>query len=1835
MMISLSGYQITEAISANEKNLIYRGIQQISQQSSEQSSQIPVIIKTLASSNPTLEEITRLKQEYTLMHSVNIPGIVQAYELKRYQNSYALILEDFGGQSLQEWIANQSVTIQQGLEIAIALVKIVGQLHQARIIHKDINPSNIIINPDNKEVKLTDFSIASRLDRENTDLTNGNLLEGTLAYMSPEQTGRMNRFLDYRTDFYSLGVTFYQLFTGKLPFNTTDPMEMVHCHLAVEAISPQQHRPELDATIAAIILKLLSKTAEDRYQTAAGLQADLETCLSELQTTGMINSFPPGMRDRASVLLIPQKLYGREAEVQTLLDAFERVSKRTSEIMLVSGYSGVGKTSVVYEIHKPIVKTRGYFIAGKFDQYDSNIPYAAIIQAFQKLIRQLLTEPSQNLKNWQQKILGSLKQNAQVIIDVIPELELILGEQPPVPQLGIYEAQNRFHRVFREFINVFCQAEHPLVIFLDDLQWADPATLKLLEFLMTDPDHQYLFVIGAYRENEVSPTHLTMQTLETIKASGTFIHNIELKPLSHQHIRELIADTLKADPENHHICQLALLIENKTQGNPFFLTQILKTLATEKLLNYDLTLAKWQWDIAKIQGIGITDYNVVQLIARNLSKLPEDTQKVLKFAACIGNQFNLDILAIVNEQSTTETALKLWNALELGLVLPLSDAYKITMLLDSDSPLIPEHQWAENYRQTILGDRQNSLNIDYKFLHDRVQQAAYSLIPESEKQLTHLKIGRLLLANLPPDTQKNQIFTLVNQLNLAIDLIENSSEKYELAALNLMAAKKAKSATAYKAALNYLNIGLNLLEADSWDRYYDLTLNLYVQAGEIEYLSANPERGNFLAALAIAKAKSILDIIPIYEVKMQFYVNQSQAQKALETAEDILAQLKIQFPHSKSQILKEIRLLKEELSSRLPATADLINLPEMTDPYQLAAIRILQSAIGAAFHVNSLLLELMILTMVKLCVVNGNSPLATYAYVNYAMILSGFYGQLEKAYEFARVSLALMEQYQDSGWQIDCKVMDIIYVLILPVHVHLKETIAPLFKAWEIGMNDGDLEYGFYCLVQHTNHMFFSGHPLNLLIIQQKHYLELIKKSKLEFHSLLGQLSYQMVFNLIYPSQLPLCLGESSQKEAEIVQLFEETNNITLLLMINHYKTILAYLFKFCEPAANFGELTDKYKKGGVGSFQYYAHNFYYSLALLANLDRIDVPSKQRYLKIISANQKQMKLWAAHCPENFQHKYDLVEAERAKFRGRDTQAIAHYEKAIAGARQQGYIQEEALANELAGEFHLSRDRENMGRFYITEAHQGYLRWGAIAKVKQLETQYPEILGQIAISPSQSTEITRTRTTAPTGLNLLDLPTVMKAAQAISSEIVLSNLLEKLMTILLQNSGAQKGVLMLNDNNNLTIAVMGEVDGDRIRVLQSCPKEMSDTVPMSALNYVQRTQQSLVVNNAIDEEILANDTYILKHQPKSVLCIPISARGQAIGLLYLENNLTTGAFTSDRLEVLQLLSSQAAISLENARLYSNLANANQQLEDYNNNLEQKVEQRTQELQATLKQLQKTEAQLIQTEKMSSLGQMVAGIAHEINNPINFIAANLDPANDYIQDLLELLDLYQTNFPKVPPEIEAKIEDIDLEYLSEDLLKILSSMKNGSDRIRDVVLGLRTFSRLDEAEIKRIDIHTGLDSTLMILQHRLNNINLIKQYGKLPLVQCYAGDLNQVFFNILDNSIYALSLAASPTNNQKINSENQTVTMPTILVATEQIDRDSISIKIRDNGPGIPQALCEKIFEPFFTTKPVGSGKGLGLSISHQIIVEKHHGQLICHSSPGNGAEFTIILPIQAD
>ena len=722
-MILLTGYQITEQIYSGVNTVIYRGIWQ--------KHNLPVIVKTLKSEYPTLEEITRLRHEYKIRKNlINLEDIVNCYRIETHDNGVALTLEDFGGLALSNFLTSIKLNLTQFLEIAVQLAQSLGKIHQNQIIHKDIKPHNIIIHPETYQVKITDFSISSRLVRENASPSYPNLLEGTLAYISPEQTGRMNRAIDYRSDFYSLGVTFYEMLTGELPFSAIDPLELVHCHIARIPPTPHSLKPEIPEAISAIVMKLLAKTAEDRYQSADGLRFDLETCLAQLQASGNISDFTAGNADRAGQLLIPQKLYGRETEVAALLAAFNRVSgvenKTDShagvELILVSGYSGIGKSCLVNEVQKPIVRQRGYFISGKFDQFKRNIPYASVIQAFQSLIRQLLTESAASIVTWKQKLLSALGSSGKVVTDVIPEVELIIGKQPEVPQLGPTESQNRFNLVFKQFITVFTAKKHPLVVFLDDLQWADSASLKLIELLVTDSESKYLLLIGAYRDNEFSATHPLIQTIENIQKTGAGlsekISNIVLNPLDLSHVEQLISETLESK-NSEKIQLLAELLFNKTQGNPFFLTQLIRTLYQEKLLVYDFPLSRWQWDIDHIQAIGITDCNVVELIARNIRKLPLSAQSALKLAACIGNRFNLEVLAIVSEKSQKETALSLWDALQAGLILPLSNDYKIPLVFEGS--------------ETGLSGLQD-VRVGYRFLSQKSTAAVCNVVRHPAKE---------------------------------------------------------------------------------------------------------------------------------------------------------------------------------------------------------------------------------------------------------------------------------------------------------------------------------------------------------------------------------------------------------------------------------------------------------------------------------------------------------------------------------------------------------------------------------------------------------------------------------------------------------------------------------------------------------------------------------------------------------------------------------------------------------------------------------------------------------------------------------------------------------------------------------------------------------------------------------------------------------------------------------------------------------------------------------------------------------------------------------------------
>ncbi|BAZ15480.1 multi-sensor signal transduction multi-kinase [Calothrix sp. NIES-4071] len=1765
--LKIPGYEITEVIHEGLNTIVYRAV---SQSTSEK-----VILKVLKAEYPSLEEITRLKHEYSITQNLDIEGIVKVVRLEQASH-HILVLEDFGGISLHSFLADQQLSLISFLGIAIQLAKCLISLYTHQIIHKDIKPSNIIINPESGIVKLTDFSIASRISQE-AQLISASKLEGTLAYISPEQTGRMNRTVDYRSDFYSLGATFYEMLTGQLPFQSDDALEIVHCHIAKQPPCILDFNPNVPSVIAAIITKLMAKNAEDRYQSAAGLLADLERCLDELKNIGKITDFLPGESDRISQLNIPQKLYGREKEVETLLAAFDSISQGESQLLLVAGYSGIGKSSLVHEVHKPIVRQRGYFLCGKFDQFQRAIPYASLIQAFQSLMRQLLVENATRLFSWKEKLLTALGNNGQVIIDVIPELELIIGTQPPVVELGATERQNRFNQVFCAFVSVFAQKEHPLVIFLDDLQWADIATLKLMQQLVTDSNTQYLLLIAAYRDNEVSPTHPFIQTVEEIQKTRT-INQITLPSLNISQVHQLVNDTLNIT-DNYITQDLVSLLFNKTFGNPFFLTQLLTTLYQEKLIKYNFTLKCWEWNITQIQSVGITNLGIVELMASKISKLPAATQSALQLAACIGATFKLDVLATVSEKPASDIIKSLWSALEQGLILPLNHNYQA-----------PTEQLLLICDESLQKFGFDETGLEFKFLHDRVQQAAYSLIPESSKQTIHLKIGKLLL-NYYSSELEAYILNIVNHLNIGANLLDLQAEKEELSKLNLLAGRKAKTANAPTASTEYLNIGIQLLPDNSW-HHYDLTLNLYVELIEAEYLNTNFERLQQLCEIVLIHAKDILDTIKVYELKILSYNSQFQPQLAIEIGLDVLNKLGV--------------TLIEELPKDIDVEG-LENLPQIEDTYQIAVLKILNQLAYSTYLTAPDLYVKVVFTMVDICIHYGNSETTAFAYVSCG-VLCQVIGEVDLGYKYGLLSLKILDKFNAITFA--PKVLVLYNICVRHWKEHGKLTLNAFSEAFNIGVETGDIEYACIASLLFCIYSFLTGEALPVLDEQYRKYLDYTKSVKQEYSTYCLQIWHQLALNLQSVNQgfnenTCRLIGDSFNED-ELLPIFIESNQLNLLFGVYFSKLILAYLFQQYEQAIEYSRLVEQYAVSARATMMIVQHKFYDSLALLKHYPNVSAQEQAQYLAQVIANQNQMKIWSSHCAANNQHKYDLVEAEKCRILGQNWEATQLYNSAIELALLNGYIQEQAIASELAGEFYLAFGNTKVAKTYLNDAHYAYEQWGATAKVKDLESRYP----YLTFRKRESTSPTTTTSTQTTNnYSSLDSATIIKASQTLSSEIVLSSLLNQLMHLLRENAGAQKVCFIANTGEQLFLEAVLTEELDEAQVLQSLPIEKCNILPLSLIDYVQRTLTPVILDDATQSENFSTDTYISANFCLSVLVFPVIHQSKLQGILYLENNLTKAAFTQDRVELLSVIAAQAAISLQNARFYTTLEN---RVEERT----QELAQSNQELQATLEKLHQTQVQLIQSEKMSSLGQLVAGIAHEINNPINFIYGNLTYTHEYTQSLFDLLKVYQQNYPKPVEEIIDTTEEIDLDYIQDDLPKILDSMKNGAERVKSIVLSLRNFARLDEAESKKVNIHEGLDNTLMILQQKLGTIQVIKQYADLPEVYCFAGELNQVFMNILNNAIDAV--ATKPENDS------------TIWIRTAVKENNQIAITIADNGAGIKPEIKPKIFDPFFTTKPVGQGTGLGLSISHQII-EQHQGQLLCSSELGVGTEFTILLP----
>lgn len=1556
---NLCGYRLVAKLDAAEPTLRERGARTVvyrAQPSERVGAQAEtVVIKLLAAEYPTYEELLNFRHQYTISKNLDLPGVVRVYSLETCDRGYALVMEDFGGVSLARYRQNACLPLVDVLEIAIQLADTLHALGRERIVHKDIKPANILINPATKQVKLIDFGIATQLPREHQQLSSPNLLEGTLAYLAPEQTGRMNRKIDYRTDFYSLGVTLYELLTGKLPFVAEDPIDLIHAHLERVAVSVDLVNPDLPAVVAQIVARLMAKNAEDRYQSALGLKFDLDLCLKLWQTTGTISEFELGVRDLSDRFTMPERLYGRELAVQTLLNAFDRVATGNSELVLVAGPSGIGKTALINELHKPITRQHGYFIAGKFDQFNRNIPLSGFILAFRDLIGQLESESDSQLADWRERILAAVGENGRVLIEVIPELERIIGTQAPVAELSGTAAQHRFNGIFQKFIAVFTTAAHPLTIFLDDLQWADSASLESIEVLMAGKG--YLLMLGAYRDREVSPVHPLMLTIDRLQQSRKIVSTITLTPLNFDNTNRLVADTLHCSIDRAQ--PLTELIDLKTQGNPFFVTQFLKALHQDGEIWFNPE-GYWECDIASIHALALSD-DIVEFMAAQLQKLPPATQHLLELAACIGDKFDLETLAIVSQQSQLSVATALWQGLQAGSILPTNQIYKFWQ---AETPTPPHSSHPSTYR----------------FLHDRVQQAAYSLIPAQQQHQTHLQIGRLLLTNTPAAQRGERLFEIVNHLNLAICSIELSvsgsaglAERELLVQLNLDAARKARAANAYAAAFNYAQIGVNLVGELGWTHQYRLTLALHETLAEAAFLNGDFEAVPLLAAVVLEQAKTPLDRVKTYETIVHFHAIRQQHQEAVSQGLEILQQLGIKLAPKPNRLTIFRELLQTKLALAGKSDRQLFDLPEIVDPTQLAKLRILDLVQAPAFFCCQELMAILSMVGIRLTLREGNTPWAASFYATYCIVISGL-GELKQTYRLGQLAIMLADRFGELS--ISARINVVAPWYTRPWQEHLRTTIPMLDESVRMAIDSGNLQYiGINAGVSLATR-FYAGIPLDEVIDRIPKTSELIALSKDENSQHFFDLTIQTIENLQIAA-----VGEASgnehrptdifkgKDELSLVSQWQSNNEAILLSTMYGFRTLLAYHFEDIPQALSCANAQLPYEYSAKGGYAIARIWLFDALTRLAAYSHSNKRVQKQLLKRINEAHRELGKRARLMPENFQHQYDLVAAEKCQTLGNFTGAIELYDLAIAGAKANEYLQEEALANELAAKFYLAWGKSKIAATYMQDAYYCYARWGATAKIHDLERRYPQLLApilQLQLPPTANFLSTLSKITngdraiVPSSKqHTFDLVLAIQTAQTLASTIELPELLERLCQVLLEHSGAQICIPILRDLRHATEGHSWQV----YQIVRSADRDSStltrtalaacDYLPQKFIHSViDRPQTTILDWETIDPDFLT-DEYLSRHRPQSVCLLPIVGglvlsevvriasrrevasplenRGELQGLIYLEHRDTPGIFIpnaplnrpSQQQIILEFLASQAAIALTNAQLYESV------------------------------------------------------------------------------------------------------------------------------------------------------------------------------------------------------------------------------------------------------------------------------------------------------------------------
>ncbi|KYG00480.1 protein kinase [Sorangium cellulosum] len=1777
-MLTISGYQAIAKIYESENSVVYRG--------RRAGDGRPVVLKLLRSDYPSPTELTRYKHEYAVLRNLEAPGVVRALDLCRHEKGLLLVLEDFGGHALAHHLQRGRFDTAAFLLLAIATTRALRDVHGSRIIHKDINPSNIVFNRDTGTVKIIDFGISTRLSREELSIKSPAVIEGTLAYISPEQTGRMNRSLDHRTDLYALGATFYELLTGAPPFDAKDAMELVHCHIARDPAPPRARCPSVPEALSDIVMKLMAKTAEDRYQSTAGLLHDLEACQSRLDAAGEIAPFPLGRADASGDLRIPQQLYGRTSEVKALLEAFGRVARGGTELMLIAGYSGVGKSALAHELYKPITEVRGYFVAGKYDQLKRSTPYTAITSAFRDLVRQIVAEPEAQFAEWRSKIKAALGVNGQVLVDVIPEIELVVGEQPPVQALGPAESQNRFVRVLQNFVRVFCDAERPLAVFLDDLQWADAASLRVIELLLTDAGLRGLLVIGAYRDNEVGAAHPLSTALASLRREGAIVREIAPGPLSTEMVCRMLADALRADAAA--VMPLAALVARKTGGNPFFVNEFLRTLHQTGCLRYDAGGAAWTWDVEHIESRNITD-NVVELMIDKLRGLPADTQRALMSASCLGNRFDLGRLAVILEATRGDAHRRLLPALHEGLIVPLSPM----------EPAVPDDLAAP------------LVFPDYRFLHDRVQQAAYAMVDEGERGGLHADIGRLLLRSLGGRAPEEEVFDIVHHLNRGADRLSDAAERRRLAELNLLAGRRALLSAAFDAARGYFAEGLALLPAGAWRSDHALTSALHIGAAEAACMNADFGAMKGLVDAALSEIRDVIDRSKLYELLILYHHTQAEFRKAVDTAVEALAQLGETFPATPgmqdfldayTKTTKQVAELGFERLGRLPP---------MTAAPKQAALVILRRAIHASYFAAPEMLGLFICRALDLTMDHGESPLAPYAFAAFSVLVNAGVGDIATGSRFGELAIEAHRRRDEPLYK--ASVYNFYYGLSRHFYRPARESQAPLIEGYLSYAENGDAESAAYCLINAFVCGAVSGQNLLELESTFERYIEEVFKFKQE--QVINQLSVwrQAIRNLTGRSEHAAKIkGEFFDAEQVLPGLYA-TKNFNTVNYIHTAQAMLYFVFGDYERAYKHAAETEPTLGASTGKVFTPLHNFYYSLAMIALYPAASPEDKERYRAKVSENQAKLKALSETCASNFLHRVLLVEAELARIDGRVAEALDLYDRAIASASEHDYVNEAAVACELAGRFWLAQGKEKLARVYLADACYHYNLWGAVRKTQDLQERYPQLAPREPLS-QRSTEVAPSRTfvtTTSLGASRLDLRTVLKAAQAISGEIVLDRLLIKLMAVAMENAGAQRGCLVLRESDGLRVeAEVDWTDGREDARFPGLPltQAVSDDRPLVSagiVQYVARTGQSVVLADASADRQFQRDDYVAQRRPRSVLCTPIIHHNDLYGAIYLENNTATGTFTQDRLELLTMLSSQMAISIENAKLYTGV--------------EQKVRERTAEL-------EEAHATIVRLEREAVENQMAGGFAHEMRNALSGAAMVLGTVTQGGETVCaknaarlgELFDLLKDDIP------DGKLGSVlarlgDIEEAEETLDSVLCMVGDCTARALSVTNSILEYSKLGVALAGNEVVSLRRIVESVAARHRdefaRQGVSVELELRGGSAVVGHESHFDSIVNNIVLNARDALLLVDDGRGRR---------------VRIETAEEGEFQVlTVSDNADGISPDNLAKIFQPFFSTKPT-TGVGLGLSFVSRIVA-MYGGTIDVDSDAGRGTTFVVRLP----